>query len=104
MYFDPEGSPITIDLWAEWMNSPKRPSRVSKVDGRQLKTTYLGFVDPAIPGTRLYGSAVFSGEHDVVEVDLYDSRDDAYDGHTRHRAAMVRGFHCHRCELGQEHP
>lgn len=109
VYFDPEGFPIDVAEWATWQESPRRPTRLSRLNDVQLKTTYLGFVDPRTPGTALYGSAVFNtddagAEINIVEVDLYDTKFEAYDGHDRHRLAMVAGFHCDRCKQGREHP
>lgn len=107
-YFDPDGNPITLEQWNALLESPRRPTRLSRVGTRHLKTVYLGLVEPMLPGTRLFGSAVWEQrngqESEIVEVELYDTRDEAYDGHARHRQAMEEGFHCDGCRTGAGHP
>lgn len=104
-YFDPDGLPITLDEWAAWIGSKRRPTRLSRVVDRELKTIYLGLVDPSLPGTRLYGTAVMDlTDGGPVEVDVYDSKEQAYESHDRHRKAMAEGFHCFRCKIGEQHP
>jgi hypothetical protein len=83
-FFDWAGKPISLDQWAELM----RASRVLAQDvvpGRRLlKTMWLGFVDPVLPNTRLFGSVLLD-EHGkpMTELGLYDSREQAEKGHAR---------------------
>lgn len=82
-YFDWDGASISMDRWVELM----RTSRIlaqDMVGNRLLKTVWLGFVDPAAPDARLFGSAVLNerGEF-VAELGLYDSRVAAQLGHAR---------------------
>jgi hypothetical protein len=105
-YFDPQGRPIELEQWAALLESPRRPTRKSHVNGKRLITVYLGIILP-MTDMRLFGSAVFNGSEtdplDIVEVELYDSQGEAWDGHQRHLKAMREGFHCHQCRIGGQH-
>lgn len=101
-YFDPDGEPIDLMTWARLMEQPdRRLVAVDTVGGHTLKTMYLGFVDPLV-NARLYGSAVFAPR--PQEVEGYDSRQDAINGHRAHLAAMALGFHCNRCRFNDPTP
>lgn len=104
VYFDPQGYPIDVVSWGALLESRKRPTRLSHVGTRTLKTVWLGMVDPRDPGARLFGSGVYADRGTVTEVELYDSQDEAYDGHARHLLAMKQGYHCDACKSGRQHP
>jgi hypothetical protein len=82
-YFNWNGEPISVDRWAELM----RTSRILAQDvvgNRLLKTVQLGFINPAIPDTSLFGSALLNERGQfVAELGLYDSREAAHRGHAR---------------------
>lgn len=94
---------MTLDAWADLVESRKRPTRYSHVGPRTVKTVWLGIVDQRMPEWRLFGTAVYTDPEAVTEVELYDTKDEAYDGHQRHVEAMREGFHCDGCRTGKGH-
>jgi hypothetical protein len=87
-YFDQDGEPISLDRWAELMRSSRILAQ-DVVGNRLLKTVWLGFVDPAIPNARLFGTALLDEKGQfLVELGLWDSRQAAEKGHAHHLAAI----------------
>ena len=83
-YFDWEGTPISLDRWAELMRSSRILAQDVVPGPRLLKTIWLGFVDPQTPGARLFGSALLDQNGGfLTELGLYDSRQQAEKGHAR---------------------
>lgn len=89
--------------WAALLESRRRPTRHSHVGERTVKTAWLGIVDRRMPEWRLFGTVVYTDPADAVEVELYDTKNDAYDGHQRHLEAMREGSHCDGCRTGKGH-
>lgn len=83
-FYDWAGKPISLERWAE-LSRASRILAQDVVPGRRLlKTMWLGFVDPALPNTRLFGSVLLDEHgHPMVELGLYDSREQAEKGHAR---------------------
>jgi hypothetical protein len=108
-YYDHAGQPIGLFEWADLTESSSKFIHVDGVvlpdsQAVALSTVYLGFVDPGIPDARLFGTALVDPvSRSVTQLDVWDTKQDATAGHTRHRAAISLGFHCHRCETNREH-
>lgn len=83
-YFDWEGTPISLDRWAELMRASRILAQDTVPGPRLLKTVWLGFVDPDIPNTKLFGSALLDQAGNfLTELGLWDSRQQAEKGHAR---------------------
>ncbi len=85
-YFDPDGNRISLHEWGKLMQGDRTIAH-DEIGEMALKTVYLGFVDRCIPGARLFGTATISAAG-VRELETYDSRQEALDGHARHLAEL----------------
>lgn len=100
-FFDFDGNPITVEEFGRLWQGDRRIAE-NEVDGKVLKTMWLGMVDPGICCARLYGTALFT-DGQPKQLQLYDSKEEALAGHAAHLAAMEMGLHCHRCQEGKPH-
>ncbi len=89
-YFDQDGNPISLEEWARRFEDFKGRTLVENVtDAGTLITMWLGMVNGLIDGARLFGTAWVSapddgGRHVPVELELYDTKQEALAGHARH--------------------
>lgn len=102
-FYDRDGKPISLEDWGREMEADRVDHEDASTDGITIKTVYLGFVCAAIEDARLFGTAFFRDNRFVCQVEVYDSKQDAYQGHLLHLDARDNGFHCHRCRTGDQH-
>lgn len=102
-YYDRTGKPITVEQWAE-MRSRERYRILARdhVGDGDLITAWLGLVEPSIYDARLFGTALANHEG-VHQIEVYDTEEDAMEGHARHHLARMAGHHCELCRIGEEH-
>lgn len=86
--YDLDGNPITLSQWAAIASDLDRrrlaETDVVMPDGTKctIRTLHLGYIDELIPSLRMCGSAIRYRDPDRFrEVALYDTRDQALDGH-----------------------
>jgi hypothetical protein len=87
-FFDEDDKPISLDEWGQRFERDL-VILADPLDGdRTLRTVWLGFADPALPSARMFGTAVMAAGRFVQEVECYDTRQQAWDGHHRHLATL----------------
>lgn len=89
-YYDEDGQPITLQEWGrKFEDLAGRTLAEDPVPGGSLRTVWLGMVDGTIDGARLFGTAFVPTGGGAVEVETYDTKQDAAEGHARHLASRT---------------
>jgi hypothetical protein len=87
-YFDENGDPISLEHWGRRFETDRTLLADPLEGARTLRTVWLGFVDPVLLGARLFGTAIMDAGRFVAEVELYDTQEQAREGHARHLLAL----------------
>lgn len=105
-YYNHVGEPITLEEWGKLFGQDRtlRKDAIILPDKTQawLHTVWLGFVDPSIAEARLYGTAI-GVDRTWLQIQVYDSEQEAFLGHMSHLEANRFGFHCDLCRLHLDH-
>lgn len=107
-YYNHVGEPIELMEWAYLTEGDRKILRqdgfsTPVVEAAILRTVYLGFVDPSIGEARLFGTAILHQGTYVQQLSVWDTEQDAMVGHMGHWEAILLGFHCNHCRLGEHH-
>jgi hypothetical protein len=95
-FYDINGHPLEVVEWAilreDSSYSTMAETQVTMPDGvtAWVKTVWLGYVDDFIDGAKMFGTAVGLGDGSLMEVAVYDTREQALDGHA-HQVVALRG-------------
>lgn len=90
-FFDPDGNPISLEEWGRRFgdfDGRVLLRHTTLADGRQLITVWLGYVDPVMEVSALFGTALMSDGRFIKELGTYQTKAEALLGHARHLEAL----------------